>query len=82
MGVLPYFSNRTSMLTNAEKLQQHAEIENMLPRTLFENSKDWVAGDVVSRVEWLLLTIDTLKEQIRFLETTEENAGQHRGTLT
>ena len=56
------------MLSTMTKAALFDEIEAMLPKTLFAGSKDWVAGDAVSRVEWLLLTINTLKQQIQYLE--------------
>jgi len=56
-------------MSKTTKLAQFEKIETMLPKSLFPGSKDWVAGDTLSRVEWLLLTIDTLKEQIEYLET-------------
>ena len=54
--------------SDKQKADLYIEIQSMLPKTLFAGSKDWVAGDTVSRVEWLLLTIDTLKQQIKYLE--------------
>ena len=54
--------------SDKQKADLFIEIQFMLPKTLFAGSKDWVAGDTVSRVEWLLLTIDTLKQQIKYLE--------------
>ena len=54
--------------SDKEKADLFNEIRSMLPKALFAGSKDWVAGDTVSRVEWLLLTINTLKQQIKYLE--------------
>jgi len=60
--------------SDKEKADMFIEIRSMLPKTLFAGSKDWVAGDTVNRVEWLLLTIDTLKERIEYLEVDVKTA--------
>jgi hypothetical protein len=65
-----------SKMSKATKLAHFDKIEAMLPRSLFVGSKDWTVGDTVSRVEWLLLTIDTLKQQIEYLEVDVKNADQ------
>ncbi len=39
------------------------EIEAMLPTELFAGSKDWVAGDVVERVDWLLSMYESCKQE-------------------
>lgn len=56
------------MLSTMKKAELFDEIQAMLPKSLFAGSKDWVVGDTVSRVEWLLLSIDTLKQYIKYLE--------------
>ena len=63
-------------MNKATKLAHFEKIEAMLPKTLFAGSKDWTVGDTVSRVEWLLLTIDTLKQQIQYLEVDVKAADQ------
>ena len=61
-------------MSKATKRADFDKIEAMLPKTLFAGSKDWTVGDTVSRVEWLLLTIDTLKERIEYLEVDVKTA--------
>ena len=61
-------------MSKAAKLTDFDKIEAMLPKSLFAGSKDWTVGDTVSRVEWLLLTIDTLKERIEYLEVDVKTA--------
>ena len=38
-------------------------IKALLPTELFEGSKDWTQGDVVSRVEWLLAMYENAKTE-------------------
>jgi hypothetical protein len=36
-------------------------LEALLPTSLYAGSKDWVASDVVGRVEWLLAMYESVK---------------------
>ena len=42
-------------------------LESILTDELFCGSKDWVAGDIVDRVEWLLDMYKSLKEENNLL---------------
>lgn len=53
-------------------------LEDLLPTSRFEGSKDWVQSDLVGRVEWLLAMYESVKadrdalvDQAIFLARTE-----------
>ena len=53
------------------KTQVQAEmkrIRDLLPRELFEGSKDWREGNTVERIEWLLSMYASAKEEVARLE--------------
>ena len=43
------------------------ELEEILTTELFSGSKDWVAGDIVDRVQWLLDMYKWSKEENEML---------------
>jgi hypothetical protein len=48
-------------------------LEALLPTELFVGSKDWVASDVVGRVEWLLAMYASAKaERVQLLTDLED----------
>jgi ATP-dependent protease HslVU (ClpYQ) peptidase subunit len=48
--------------------QEIQQIRDLLPTSLFEDSKDWRGGSTVERIEWLLVMYESSKHERNALE--------------